>query len=273
MALFELTCVAILVLYVAVRGRAEPSWGAFVGRLAIVSIAGGIGEDLCIRWYGFYSYDERWSLFAGHVPVMVMAIWPFVIHSAWDISRALLGPGHRAVPLLGGAIVWADASLIEPVAVQAGLWSWSEPGLFFVPPIAVLGWAYFAALCMAAWQRGGGGLRDLLVLPVAVTGAHVLLIATWWGALRWVNDTVPPAAGLVVIWILSAAATVQVVRTGAAARVSRRTMWLRVPPALLFGALLLQHARDATGLIAYVAAFVPPYIVLTARGAPAPRAA
>ena len=43
--------------------------------------------------------------------------------------------------LVGALIVLADASLIEPVAVASNLWAWTEPGLFAVPPIGILGWA------------------------------------------------------------------------------------------------------------------------------------
>ena len=33
--------------------------------------------------------------------------------------------------------------------MHAGLWTWTEPGLFAVPPIGIIGWAYFAGAAMA----------------------------------------------------------------------------------------------------------------------------
>ena len=78
------------------------------------------------------------------------------------LARAVLGapPAHARgsrsssrVALLGAAIVLADASLIEPIAVRAGLWRWTEPGLFAVPLVGIVGWAFFA--WAAAFASGG----------------------------------------------------------------------------------------------------------------------
>ena len=90
--------------------------------------AAWVGEDSVIRAYGFYGYAPEWSL--------------FVDQSAAPHRRHLAGRdrlGARAsravssrmrsrasrVALAGGLIVLADASLIEPIAVHAHLWSWS----------------------------------------------------------------------------------------------------------------------------------------------------
>ena len=65
---------------------------------------------------------------------------PVVILSALELAESLT---KTRTTLLCAAIALADAALIEPVAVRAGLWRWHEPGLFGVPPIGILGWAFF----------------------------------------------------------------------------------------------------------------------------------
>ena len=57
-------------------------------------------------------------------------IWPAVVLSARSIARRLLGPkaGARQLALVTGLLVAFDASIIEPLAVAEGLWSWNAPG-------------------------------------------------------------------------------------------------------------------------------------------------
>ena len=140
----ELVCAAIVALYAVARRDALPE-------LALLAVAGFVGEDSVIRAYGFYSYSPRWHLFLDRVPLAIVLIWPIVIHSAWR-WRAAWRRAPALAPLVGAAIVLADASLIEPIAVHAGLWTWTEPGLFAVPPIGIIGWAYFAGAAIACLE-------------------------------------------------------------------------------------------------------------------------
>ncbi len=267
MLVIAIICGVILVTYAWFRGRRAEQPGRFLLRLVWVGLAGGIGETTCIRWYGFYAYEADWGLFFDQVPILVLTIWPFVIHSAWDLSRYLLGREHRAVPLLGAAIVLVDASLIEPIAVAAGLWHWTEPGLFLVPPIGIIGWSLFALACLYLWQQADQRRLPLWVdastMLVAPAFSHLGLLAIWWGALRWVNQPMSSWAAVVAVWLLSLAVTTWLVRQRAAQRVPLSVLLLRVPPTLFFTGLLLLHGRDQPALILYVVAFAPPYLVLT----------
>ena len=271
MPVIAIICLTILVLYVVVRGRQAEEPRRFVARLLYVGLAGGVAETTCIRWYGLYAYEPDWYLFFDRVPLLVMAIWPFVLHSAWDMSRYLLGREHRAVPLLGASIVLADASLIEPIAVRAGLWRWTEPGLFHVPPIGVIGWALFALACLSWWQRAERRRRPVWTEAATVIAApaftHLALLGVWWAALRWVNHAVPSWPAVGVAWALSIAVTAWLVRARATARVPLSVLLLRVPPTLFFSALLVVYGWAHTDLVLYVAAFAPPYLVLTAGAA------
>ena len=268
MAAFELLCAGIVALFLVMRARRADRPAALAGGFALLAAASWVAEDSVIHAYAFYDYGVRWTVLADHMPLIVALIWPVVIRSAADLAAGLGLHGRRRV-LAAAGLVLADASLIEPVAVHAGLWSWSEPGLFAVPPIGVLGWAIFSA--WALWLvdtpalDGRRAKRALLVvlLPAALT--HVCLLALWWGGLRWVSGTIPawPAAG--VAWALSAALSVLAARAAAPARLRRADLLVRVPAALVFFGLLALRGRDEPALVVWALAFVPPYLVLTWR--------
>lgn len=167
--LLELACLAIVILYIVVRGLRDPAPRDFGVRLGLLMVASWLAEDTCIRAYGFYAYHPGWSLFVDQVPILIVVIWPVVIHTAWDLARGLARP--ERVPLASALIVLADASLIEPIAVNAGLWAWSEPGLFAVPPIGIIGWATFTFLALLVFERVRGPARPLVMLQIG--RAHV----------------------------------------------------------------------------------------------------
>jgi hypothetical protein len=156
---------------------------------------------------------------------------------------------------------------MEPIAVRAGLWTWFEPGFFGVPPIAVLGWGYFAFTCMAIFERAdtgrrGRGAAELLVLPLAPLSTHGALLASWWGALRWVNLPLPPWAATALAWGLGLILSARALRTRAASRVPLWAMATRIPAAAFFFGLLALPGRRDPWLVAYALAFAPPYLSL-----------
>ena len=200
--------------------------------------------------------------------MLVALIWPTVILSATGVARGFgaRGGGFGLI-LAGGAVVLLDASLIEPIAVRAGLWTWHEPGLFEVPPIGLLGWAIFGAIVIALFESNErndrGPIADLAVLGVAPAIVHGALLAVWWGALRWVNRPLPENYVVIGGWVLSLGAA----WLGARARPGPRLMpWLlasRVPAAAYFFVLLAWIRPVDPWLVSYAIAFVPPYLVAT----------
>jgi hypothetical protein len=273
MLLLQVACIAIVALFLAFRARLEARPLALFRRLLLLAAAAWLGEDTCIRAYGFYEYSQSWWLFLDRVPLLIVLIWPIVIQSARDLATCLWpGRDHPSavkVALASFGLVLADASLIEPIAVQAGLWRWTEPGLFSVPPIGILGWAYFAGIAVYTFERAawaGRPWQEALLLLAAPAGAHVLLVASWWGALRWVNVPLPPWPAPVLLWLLSAALTVQAVRARASQRVPPVLLWLRLPAALFFFVLLALRGRHHLPLVAYALAFAPPYLALWRTG-------
>ena len=262
----ELVALAIIVIYLAVYTLGQPEKGEFFIRLVLVSAASWIAEESCILSYRFYSYSPTWTLFLADVPLLVIVIWPIIVHSAWDLASQMLRPGHRLVPLSAAAIVLTDALLIEPVGVQIGLWSWKEPGIFEVPPIGVLGWAFFAFLCMLHFgkgkQRNGTRRINLLIAVIPVFGTHLLLLITWWVAFRWVKITVDPGLTVGVAWMVSIFLVYAILKNRTGIRVERKTLWLRLLGALFLFTWLALNANDSKLLILYGVAFAPPYLTL-----------
>ena len=266
--MLELSCLLILGIHLAVGCFRSRRPGRYLTRMVLLALASFVAEDTCIRMYAFYAYDtEAWSLFVDRMPLMVMLIWPGVILSSWELARLLVGHRRgaaRLVPLVGGALVLADASFIEAIAVQAGLWRWFEPGFFGVPPIGVLGWALFSGVCMALFgrndARGRGAMADLPVLLVAPLATHVMLVATWWGAARWVSTTIEAWVMLCLVWSISVPLTVYSVRSRARDRIPLGAYLTRLPAAAFFLVLLVLYW--SAPLAAYAMAFVPPYVSL-----------
>ena len=276
MIAIELACIAIVALYVVVRLALTADRGPFLRRLALMAIGAWVGENTVIHAYHFYTYSPRWHLFVDQVPLMILLIWPVVIHSAWDVIGHLCRKSASVtiIAVATALVVLADASLIEPIAVASELWWWHEPGLFEAPPIGLLGWSYFALLCVAIFERnrraGAPALADALAVIAPAAGVHLMLLATWWGGLRWVNGTVEPNAVLVVIWPLSIALAAVAWKRDARRRVPLNQMLLRIPGALFFFALLAIYGRDNWALVVYALAFAPPYLALTQFSSKAP---
>lgn len=265
----EIICLAIVTLFIGLQCKYQEHPARFLRHLSLLAIASWLGEDSVIHTYRFYGYSPQWSLFLDQVPLLIVLIWPVVIYSAWNLA-GYLGPGRVCrLALVGGAIVLADASLIEPIAVQAGMWQWFKPGLFGIPPIGILGWAYFAGCCMFVLESNNRAKRnsywDVLVLVIPVAFTHFMLMLTWWGALRWVNGRIPSGPVVAVAWAVSVFLTCHACRKEPPWRIPSMEMFLRIPAALFFFVILAMYGRTELPLIAYAIAFVPPYMVLTIR--------
>jgi hypothetical protein len=266
----ELGCLGVIAFYLGARARTG-DLAAFARKAAILATAAWIGEDTCIHAYGFYGYSPAWHGAIDRVPVLVAVIWPLVILSADTLSRALApraSAGARAV--IAGGLVVLDAAFIEPASVQAGLWSWTVPGVFGVPLIGILGWGLFAGSALYALERLPPR-ASLGVLAIAPLATHAMLLAGWWGLFRWLPRPLPDLGALAVVAPASIALTVTVARTGA--RVPKTEMVCRLVAATFFFVLLALYARNVGVLVAYAAAFAPPYFMLMFASFRAPRAA
>ena len=261
MGLVELLCVVLLAVGLGLRRRAGPltqwrrdAFGVFFGAW--------LGEQSCIACYDFYRYDPAWHGWLGHVPVLIPAIWIFVVLSARDVARALAGATASPLPL-AFLVIACDAALIEPIATHAGLWRWTQPGPFAVPWIGMLGWALYggAALAWLEWLPAG---RRWLVALLAPLSTHALLLALWWGCLRWVlRDRPADATVALAAWLLALGAVLALWRTRRLGAVPLGLLLPRMPPAVFFFGLLAA-TRAGAGLVAYALAFAVPWLGMTA---------
>ena len=260
--LFEGACVVVIALTLLTMGRAR-GVGRLLGDYASLAAAAWVGEDTCIELYRFYAYAPGWHLRLHHVPVLVPLIWPLVVLSARDVVGALW-PAWRgrgmARPLAVAALVAFDASLVEVVAVRAGLWSWAEAGHLGVPVIGILGWGYFALGADLALSRD----RPLLAVALGPLAAHALIIASWWGLFRWaLRGALGPAslAGVAALGLLAVAAVLLTRRRGAV--IPLAIAGPRMIAAALFVALLVSSAPADAPLWVHAAAVAVPYLAAT----------
>jgi hypothetical protein len=265
----ELAALSIIAIYVAAYTLGQPERGSFLAGFALVCAASWLTEESCVVLYEIYGYNIDWNLFLAHLPLVVIVIWPIIVHSAWNLASQILRPGHRLVPLAAAAVVLTDALLIEPVGVGSGLWSWNEAGIFDVTPIAILGWAYFAGLCILVFEqakrRHYRKRFNLLIVVLPVIGTHLLLLLTWWGAFRWMKFTVDPKLAAGFAWALSLILVYAIVKNQTGTRVRQKTLVLRLPGDLILFTWLAWNANDATWLMVYAFAFAPPYLALMAQ--------
>jgi hypothetical protein len=268
--LLELVCLVIVGIWLAGRLAVEPDHPArraLLGRMLAMGSAAWIAEDVAIRLYGFYFYaTDRWTLFVDRVPLLVLIIWPVVVTSGLDLLAALRVPtSHR--PLLLGVLVVADAWFIEPIAVDAGLWTWTSPGPFSVPTIGVLGWGFYAVGVgfVVASRRAPPWM--LLVAPAL---CHTLLLVLWWGLLRWVPTPLPDVVVAGLGWCVALGIAVAIARQRPPGL--RRLVFFRAPAAVLFFGLLAVHGRDSDdgALVAWALAFAPPWLALLTLSPPQP---
>lgn len=164
-------------------------------------------ENFAIRTYEHYWYSTDWHLFIDRVPLFIVLIWPLVILSGVQVVTALRSSGSH--PGWLAVFVGLDASLVEVVATNSGLWTWAEGGHLNVPFAGIAGWAAFAAasaLCLKArsWIVG-------MAATIVVT--HGIIVATWWGGLKWVfREPVSPWVGWALTSMLAFVAAVCAVK-------------------------------------------------------------
>ena len=263
-ALFQTLCVVIVSLTLVTMARSTP-WKPLLSDYFALSVAGYLGEESCITLYHFYQYSPAWNARLVDVPLLVPLIWPLVVLSARQVGQALWpdakSPLARAA--ITAALVTFDASLMEVVAVRAGLWSWAEPGHLQVPLIGILGWGYFALgaelVLGQPWRA-----RRLWLLLLAPLVTHALIVGSWWICFRHAlrgdlgQASVSAMAGL---GVLSLVAVLWQRRRGHC--IPLAIAGPRMIAATLFVALLLATAPRDPNLWLQTLALALPYLAAT----------
>jgi len=264
--LFEIACVVVVLLTLMMMARRRPL-GDLLNDYGALAIAGWIGEETCVRFYGYYHYAPHWHLRLDEVPVLVPLIWPLVILSARDVAAAVWPSVTNLRPLVVLAVVAFDASLVEVIAVRAGFWSWTDQGHLGVPIIGILGWGYFALgadLALSGRLFSGESTRlkrFLSTILVAPLVTHALIQLTWWGFFRWAQRKPLGDAslwGLAVIGALVLAVVIFARRRGGA--ISLSIALPRMIAASLFFVLLVSTAPTDVPLWMHTTAIAIPYL-------------
>lgn len=253
----ELACVLLLALGVVLRARA-PNFRDWVRDAPIVFIAAWVGEDSAIRVHDFYRYDSAWHGFVDVTPLLIPAIWVFVVLSARDIAR-IVAPKHLIAA--GYVLILFDAFFIEPICTYAGLWKWNAPGPFNVPLIGTFGWMFFGGSLLFCLETLTGRARWLSIL-LAPLMMHALLVTAWWGALKWLPARGTDLGLTICCWVACLAIVSQLIRRKRTCSVQLSFILPRLGPAAFFFALLTAY-RAPFVLWCFAFAFVFPWIALT----------
>ncbi|MDF1590674.1 MAG: carotenoid biosynthesis protein [Desulfobacterales bacterium] len=266
MMLLELAGIFFSIFIVFGFAAKDPRPVRFLARAVIVSASAWMAEESCILLYRFYAYHPNWNLCLDQVPLLIVVTWPIIIFSAMELtSRIRIAHPVKGL-FAGAAVVASDSLFIEPISVKAGLWQWTLPGLFNVPPIGILGWFFFALLSIGVLNtkrlKGPRTIHDTLLLVIPVLGTHFLLLLSWWGAFRWINFQLPIPAIVGVGWCVSFVMIATILKKQTGRGIRKRTLLLRIPAALFFFGLLVVKATAPLPLAAYAIAFVPPYVLL-----------
>lgn len=264
--LFEIACILVVVFTLAIMARRTP-WRDLLTDYGALAVAGWIGEETCVRFYGYYHYATHWHARLDAVPILVPLIWPLVILSAREVAASVWPTITKLRPLVVLAVVAFDASLVEVIAVRAGFWSWVDQGHLGVPIIGILGWGYFAigadwALSPTSSSPERSRIKRFLqAVIVAPLVTHAVIQLTWWGFFRWaqrkpLGDVSLWGLGLVSLGVL--ALVIRARRLGAGIPMS--VALPRMIAASLFFALLVTTAPTDGPLWMHTAAIAIPYL-------------
>ena len=174
-ALYELVAAPLAFALAAAHARrALGTARAAVELLALVAYGYAL-ERTAIAVFASHEYGPSWRAAPGGVPLAVAATWAAVIVAAMS-----LGARIRPTPLgraAAAALVGISLDLLmEPVAVRAGLWSWTPPGPWLFVPIGnFVGWAVIVGAWTFGAERwsGTGSLPAQVLRRAALGGAAV----------------------------------------------------------------------------------------------------
>ena len=265
MIILQIAAFGITVMYVSYWLLRDGNAEDFIIRYVTISASGWLAEEFSIQAYSAYHYNPSWGFFIGHVPILIIMVWPLIIHSGWELASQLVHGNRKYLPMVIAGIVWIDASLIETISTKAGLWSWNGTGLFGVPLIGIFGWAYFAFFSIlfieltSKIRRLAGRMALIFISTVAST--HILIITTWWLFFKWNYISLDSVLLTAMAWIVSIAMASYLLWKRLWVNFDKKILIVRMPPVLFFFILYLKGRPDGLHTT-YLTAFAIPYILL-----------
>ncbi|MFB6135084.1 MAG: carotenoid biosynthesis protein, partial [Halanaeroarchaeum sp.] len=143
-------------------------------------------EQLVILRFARYHYPvDSYLLTIADVPLVIGFGWAAIVYAGFRAAR-LYDFADWRVPFFVGLFALHVDLAIDAVAIRAGFWTWTPPGVWFGVPLGnFLGWFLVASLFPAAWlglakKRGGLATRAAASVGVALAGLIAILqIWTW----------------------------------------------------------------------------------------------
>jgi uncharacterized membrane protein len=155
-AVYELVVAPVAFALAAAHARrALGTARAAVELLALVAYGYAL-ERTAIAVFASHEYGPAWRAAPGGVPLAVAATWAAVIVAAMALGARITEPPLRraaAAALIGISL----DLLMEPVAVRAGLWTWTPAGPWLLVPIGnFVGWAVIVGVWTLGAERWSG---------------------------------------------------------------------------------------------------------------------
>jgi len=265
MTALEAACVLAALLHAAIRFCCDVKPWRCLSRLAALVVMAWLADDLAIRLYGLHAYAPgAWGVFIDRVPLGAAMLWGAMLESAWVLGRHIAGHESRYVPLAAAVVILADAALVQPLGVAAGLWRWEAPGLLGVPLAAFAASAASGGVAIAMHEnirrRGRYAYWDPLTIPAGVLAGHLAALAGWWALPPRTLGPIPQwptLAGLAVVAVLLVVAASRAQR-----RMGLRPLLERIPAAMLAAGLLAAHGGHKPALLACSLVVVTPWLVV-----------
>jgi uncharacterized membrane protein len=133
---------------------------------------GVVLEQLVIWQFHRYDYPvDAYLLTVADVPLVIGFGWAALIYAGYRTARRFdLSAGR--LPLFVGLFALHVDVAIDAVAIRAGFWTWTPPGVWFGVPLGnFLGWFLVASLFAAGWSL----LRERVANPLLRGAATVVL--------------------------------------------------------------------------------------------------
>lgn len=148
--------------------------------MSAVAVYGFTLEVVAMAVFGSHHYSEDWMLAPLGVPVAVALVWSAVIVAAMAVAWRYGAPTLAARAAAAALAAATLDMMIEPVAVGAGLWTWTPPGPWLGVPIGnFVGWGIIVGAYGYGAERwaGGEGWTALTRRAALAAGCIALLVA------------------------------------------------------------------------------------------------
>ena len=158
--------------------------------------------------YGEFHYSELLGYTVlGLVPVSVSFAYTPILLGAMAVASRFSGRSLARYALFSSLVNVSIDMVIDPAAVSAGFWGWTQPGIYYgVPLINFLGWIVTGFVYAALFYLMTG-VEANLPLPSSVSTSLIWILCFWAGYNLLNLLLLPGVLGLVeVVFLLESAA-------------------------------------------------------------------